>query len=228
MKPSEAMSKVVCVDAAPQPPGRLIGNAAGHGCRLLELRLDLLGWGRAELREALEEAGSRGIRVIATLRERAEGGRWSGDPGEKLDMLAYAAEHGAWLVDVEYSFPLFDEALERLRGRVLASIHFTETTPMPEILYSYAGDMLRRGASIAKIVAYARSLEHNWRLLGINAKWPGRVTAFAMGPQGRLSRILAPLMGAAFTYASIGRASAPGQLSLGDLLTAWRLLGALE
>ncbi len=222
------MTRVVCVDAAPQPPASLISNAASHGCRLLELRLDLLGWGRGELREALEEAASHGIRVIATLRERSEGGSWSGDPRDKLGTLAYAVEHGAWLVDVEYSFPLLDEAMETLRGHVLASIHFTETTPMPEILYSYAGDMLRRGASIAKIVAYARSLEHNWRLLGINVKWPGRVTAFAMGPRGRLSRVLAPLMGAAFTYASIGRASAPGQLTLGDLLTAWRLLGALE
>jgi len=228
VKPSEALSRVVCVDAAPQPPSRLAGNAASRGCRLLELRLDLLGWGREELREALEEAAGHGIRVIVTLRERGEGGRWGGDPREKLDILTYAAEHGAWLVDVEYSFPLFDDALSTLRDRVLASIHFTSTTPWPEILYSYAGDMLRRGAAVAKIVAYARSLEHNWRLLGINVKWPGRATAFAMGPLGRLSRILAPLMGGAFTYASIGEASAPGQLTLEDLLSAWRLLGALE
>lgn len=221
------LGRVACVDARPQPPERLASRAAEAGCRVLEARLDLLGYTREETRRLLEEASSRGLRVIATLRCAAEGGRWAGSPREKLDRLLHAAEHGAWLVDVEYRSPVLDEALASLPGRVLASIHL-DHTPWPEILYSYAGDMIRRGARIAKIVTTARTLGDNWRVLGVNARWPGRAAAFAMGPRGRLSRVIAPLMGGALTYASIGEASAPGQLSLAELLEAWRLLGALQ
>lgn len=218
------MDRVACVDARPQPPEQLVEAAAGAGCRVLEARLDLLGYTRSETRRLLEEATTRSIKVIATLRDAAEGGRWTGPPREKLSILLYAAEHGAWLVDVEYSSPILDEALSSLPRRVLASIHL-DHTPWPEVLYSYVGDMLRRGARIAKIVTTARRLEDNWRVLGVNTRWPLQAAAFAMGPAGRLSRILAPLMGGALTYATIGEATAPGQLSLRELLEAWRLLG---
>jgi len=220
------MEMVVCVEARPLPPGELARRYAEAGCLLAEVRADLLGYGRRDTRLVLELLQERGVAAIYTLRDAGEGGRYTGPPGEKLGLLLYAAEHGALLVDVEYRFPLLDEALGSLGGHALVSIHLS-MTPWPEILYSYAGDMLRRGARVAKIVTTARSLEDNWRVLGVNARWPGRATAFAMGLPGRLSRILAPLMGGVFTYATVGEPSAPGQLTLAELLEAWRLLGVV-
>ena len=224
--PSWLTERVACIP----PPGTGAGEAERliheAGCRVAELRLDLQSWSPGEAGGLVESLSSKGVRVIVTLREEAEGGRYRGGAEEKLSLLGGLLDHGAWLADVEYGFPLFDEAIKALGGRVLASIHFTSYTPWPEVLYSLAGDMIRRGARIAKVVAYARSLEDNWKILGVNVRWPGRATGFAMGPRGRLSRVLAPLMGGALVYAPLGRSVAPGQLSLEQLVEAWTLLGA--
>ncbi|KXT76868.1 type I 3-dehydroquinate dehydratase [Streptococcus sp. DD12] len=48
----------------------------------------------------------------------------------------------------------------------------------------------------------------------------------AMGSLGRLSRLGADLSGSAWSFASVGKASAPGQVSLEDLLQVRRLLDA--
>ncbi|RUM46792.1 MAG: hypothetical protein DSY37_04325 [Hyperthermus sp.] len=217
--------KIACISVG--PPGRVVENIVVEGCRKAELRLDLLAWDPREAAWAVEELSSRGVKVIVTLRDYREGGRYRGDDSVKLKMLTELVEKGAWLADVEYRYPLLDEALSSLEGKVMVSVHFTGWTPEAEVLYSYAGDMIRRGAVIAKIVGYASTLRDNWKLLGINVKWPGRVTSFAMGEAGRISRVVAPLIGGALTYVTLDKPSAPGQLTLTELLQAWRLLGVM-
>jgi 3-dehydroquinate dehydratase-1 len=224
----ELLERVACIPPVSTSPAEAVEAVARASCRVAELRLDLQPWSPEQAASAVETLSSRGVRVVVTLRDYREGGRYRGGDEEKLELLSYLVDRGAWLADFEYRFPLLDEALHSLPGRVLVSVHFMEYTPWPEILYAMAGDMLRRGARVAKLVSYARSLEDNWRLLGVNIKWPGRAAAFAMGPQGRPSRILAPLLGAALVYAPLGEAVAPGQLSLRELIEAWRLLGVLE
>lgn len=46
-------------------------------------------------------------------------------------------------------------------------------------------------------------------------KAPGRLVAIGMGELGKISRIVAPFMGAEFTYASLNdeQATAPGQIN---------------
>jgi len=48
-----------------------------------------------------------------------------------------------------------------------------------------------------------------------------------MGDEGRISRIASPMMGAFLTYASVadGKETAPGQISIGDMITIFRILG---
>jgi 3-dehydroquinate dehydratase type I len=48
-----------------------------------------------------------------------------------------------------------------------------------------------------------------------------------MGQAGKISRILSPLFGGIFTYASVskGRESAPGQLTITELREIYALLG---
>ena len=224
-KPSTPLlGRVACVPARAEPR-KLIGAVTASKCRVVELRLDILGYSRSEALSIVEELSLRGLRVITTLRDRRDGGYYEGADDEKEALLLESLEKGAWMIDVEYGFSLLDIILRQARGKTIVSFHDFRWTPPPEVLYSYAGDMLRRGAGIAKIATMARGLEDNWRVLGINARWPGRVAAFAMGPKGRLSRVLAPLMGAALTYVALGEPVAPGQLSLEELLEAWRLLG---
>ncbi|MEM2960941.1 MAG: type I 3-dehydroquinate dehydratase, partial [Candidatus Bathyarchaeia archaeon] len=54
------------------------------------------------------------------------------------------------------------------------------------------------------------------------------LVCFAMGENGLLSRILSPLFGASFTYASLERGleTAPGQITISELREIYRRLGA--
>jgi 3-dehydroquinate dehydratase len=49
-----------------------------------------------------------------------------------------------------------------------------------------------------------------------------------MGPKGRVSRIVAPVFGSAFSYASLrkGTETAPGQLTVSEMRDALRFIGA--
>jgi len=52
------------------------------------------------------------------------------------------------------------------------------------------------------------------------------MVSFAMGHLGLVSRILCPLVGGYFTYASLGegRESAPGQLTVGHLKKIYEMV----
>ncbi len=217
--PSGLLGKIACIPSYPAEPGRVIREVRFEGCKTVELRLDLQPWSRTQAAELAETLKGMGLRVIVTLRDYREGGRYRGPDREKMDILLSMLDHGASLVDVEYRLgKLVDEAIASAPGRVIVSAHYFQGTPPVEALYSIAGDMLRRGAAVAKIVAYAESGWDVLRLMGLNVKWPGKAAAFAMGPAGGLSRALALLYGAALVYAPIGEAVAPGQLGFRQLV----------
>jgi len=74
-----------------------------------------------------------------------------------------------------------------------------------------------------KIIGWANSIQDNLPYLNYNKNHPGNI-AFAMGEKGIPSRILAPLAGAAHTYASLCEEVAPGQIPLSLLLLTYRSL----
>jgi 3-dehydroquinate dehydratase type I len=71
--------------------------------------------------------------------------------------------------------------------------------------------------------------EDSLRLLSLipKARAAGReIIAFAMGPAGVWSRVVAPLLGSFLTFAPFtkNRASAPGQLTVNEVKRLWKLL----
>jgi len=88
---------------------------------------------------------------------------------------------------------------------------------------------MRYGVEVVKIVTLARSLEDNLKILPLIPLARGKkqdIVAFCMGDKGKMSRIFAPLMGGAWTYAALDqrRTSAPGQLTVGELRQVWEKL----
>ena len=78
--------------------------------------------------------------------------------------------------------------------------------------------------AVAKVATMVRSWGDNRRLLELLGKtWPIPVIVVGMGEIGQLTRIVGPLRGSALTYASSGRRSAPGQLSLEEVGKTYRL-----
>jgi 3-dehydroquinate dehydratase type I len=87
------------------------------------------------------------------------------------------------------------------------------------------------GAQVVKIVTYADSVEDNLRVLQLIPRSLAEgqaIVAFCMGPQGRISRILAPVLGSFISYASLrkGAESAPGQPTVSELRRILRCLKA--
>jgi len=194
---------------------------------LIELRVDYLR--NAEL-EKLLKAGERPL--IVTNRRKAEGGRYRGDEKKRLAILRQAADLGAAFMDVEMRTEQSSlrELIKNKNGtRMILSSHDFERTLSPNALRKLLDRMIRQGADVAKIATFARSWDDNLKVLALipYARKRGQaIVTFCMGEKGKMSRIFSPLMGAAWTYASLGRrrASAPGQLTVKEMREIWERL----
>jgi 3-dehydroquinate dehydratase type I len=86
------------------------------------------------------------------------------------------------------------------------------------------------GAAVCKIVTTAKKIEDNLTVLDFISAMPSRVklVCFCMGENGKVSRLLSPMFGAFFTFASLerGNETASGQISIQDMRIAYNLLGA--
>ena len=198
-----------------------------HLADLIELRVDYLR--NAEL-EKLLKAGERPL--IVTNRRKAEGGRYRGDEKKRLAILRQAADLGAAFVDVEMRTERSSlrELIKNKNGtRMILSSHDFQRTLSPSALRKLLDRMMRQGADVAKIATFARSWDDNLKVLALipYARKRGQaIVTFCMGEKGKMSRIFSPLMGAAWTYASLGRrrASAPGQLTVKEMREIWERL----
>jgi len=190
---------------------------------LFEVRIDIIGDGWTEVAKKLDKPW------IACNRLVEEGGKWQGNEARRIEKLLQAMELGAKIVDVEYNAKNVDNIISFIKRRAtcLLSFHDFEKTPSLEILKHTVQMELKAGADICKVVTFAQSFEDNLTVLQLITEFPGkRIVAFAMGPQGMASRLLAPVAGAYFTYGAVekGKESAPGQIPVVDMLSLYNIL----
>lgn len=209
---------------------RKIREAEERGARLIELRLDGLRDGGYI--EVIEEASGRAMDLVCTLRPREEGGVFEGGEDERRALLLRAAERCRY-VDIEYStllaYPSILEEARRRGASVIVSKHFLERQPGREELLLLAEEMERPG-SLVKIVTRASSLDEASALLSLYGnRWAGgRLIAFSMGERWSMTRLISLLLGAPFTYASLGaEGTAPGQPTLEELVRSLEMLSGV-
>jgi 3-dehydroquinate dehydratase-1 len=183
--------------------------AAIHKVDMAEIRIELTEFSNEEIRKVF----SIGKKLIATCR-----------PGkikdaERVEMLRIAIESGATYVDLEYEATaeykndLIDFA-HKHQCDAMISYHNYERTPELDELEQIVQNCYSQGADMAKIATHVNVNRDNSKILSLY-KAPGRLVAIGMGDLGRISRIVAPFLGAEFTYASLNdsAATAPGQIS---------------
>lgn len=190
---------------------------------LFEVRIDLIGSSWQELVRHLERPW------IACNRSTKEGGSWQESESKRIDELLSAIQLGADLVDIELSTPGVEAVVKETKGRAdcLLSYHNLKETPPPEKMREIVRNQLAAGADVCKLVTTARSFADNIATLQLISDLPeSRIVAFAMGDLGYISRILCPLVGGDFTYASIeeGQESAAGQITVRDLRNIYGML----
>lgn len=144
-------------------------------------------------------------------------------PGSHVDkdrkkFLIRAIESGAAFVDVEVeseeSYRKEVIAKARSCGRnVIVSFHDYVKTPERQVLERMVDSCFQAGADIAKIACMVHSRRDQARLLGLLDD-RRKIVVIGMGEKGKITRILAPLLGSPFTFASLskGKETAAGQI----------------
>lgn len=183
---------------------------------LFEVRIDIIGEGWQELVRKLTKPW------IATNRTLDEGGNWAGTEARRIEGLLEAMALGAEMVDIEVKTRNLEHIvpLVKKRAKCILSYHDLEKTPPLDELKGIVRKQLKAGADVCKVVATARQFEDNLTVLRLVSEFSEqKVVSFAMGQEGQISRVLSPLVGADFTYASIerGKESAPGQITVKEL-----------
>ena len=192
---------------------------------LFELRIDLIGDAWQEVAKEVKKPW------IACNRPAEEGGQWKNSEARRVEKLLHAIELGASIVDIELTTKNLENIVPAIKKRAgcLISTHDLDKTPPLDEVKAIITRQLKAGADISKVVTTARSIEDNWVLLEAVTAFPGsQIVSFAMGPLGVLSRVLAPVAGGYFTYASIetGKESAPGQVTVKELIKLYEMMGA--
>ncbi len=191
---------------------------------LYEVRIDLIG---AEWRGIV---GSLPRPWIACNRVASEGGAADCPDGDRLASLRQAVEAGAHMVDIELSTEGAGALVADLKGRAqtIVSYHDIHGAGSEDELADIVARERRLGADICKVATTARRAGDNLTVLRLARRFSQEgIVALAMGPLGMPSRVLAPLAGARFTYASLasGHESAPGQLTARDLRAIYETMG---
>jgi 3-dehydroquinate dehydratase / shikimate dehydrogenase len=219
-------SKICAVAAAATAEEMVLQVSAARGeTATVELRLD---WLRsdAERRRFLawvkrKKFGKR-LTLMATCRRMLAGGRLKSGIKREMYWLMQAREAGCVWCDVEVE--TLRELPERtVRGygvpsKVLLSVHDFEGTP------ALAREMKvveQSGVTAVKIAARSNTIADSVRLLEL-ARSSTNFVAVPMGEIGLPARILALREGSALAYAPVGEATAPGQVSLREMMHLYR------
>lgn len=188
-------------------------------CSLLE-KVDM-----AEIRLDLTEFTGDGINKVFSQRKKliatCRPGKYSDN--ERMEKLKTAIAAGATFVDIEYEAPAEyrNQLIEFAHGHqcdVIISYHNFDRTPELPELEEIMLNCFEKGGDLAKIATLIKVNRDNSKILSLY-KAPGRLIAIGMGDLGKISRIVAPFLGAEFTYASPdgGMETAPGQISYSRL-----------
>lgn len=216
-------------------------------CDLLELRMDEVVDGDLVKLLGYIQRLIPGKPVLVTHRRtkpevqqrkmRAGWGEYRGETASRRwELLQEAVRLGVAYVDVELEDDDWRiDALINLirengrRTKLVCSHHDFRKTPSLQTMKNIYRDCVAKGADVVKIVPHARTTEDNIRIFQFLAWAAGQgkdVVAFCMGEKGRLSRIAAPMFGAAFTFAALDEksAAAPGQIAVEDMIKMREIL----
>ncbi|MFH1520745.1 MAG: type I 3-dehydroquinate dehydratase [Candidatus Micrarchaeota archaeon] len=187
---------------------------AMHGLEMAEIRLDKLNEPKDEI---VKKIFTQPLKLIATCRPEA------GDDERRKKILFTAIDNGAAFVDIEvdcrddYKKAIVERAKKK-DCKVIISFHDHKKTPPSAELEQIVDWCFQSGADIAKIACMVNSNKDNAKLLGLLDSERNMVV-IGMGVKGRITRVIAPLLGSVFTFAASekGKETADGQLTKNEI-----------
>ncbi|MCL2287937.1 MAG: type I 3-dehydroquinate dehydratase [Candidatus Bathyarchaeota archaeon] len=223
------MTANICVSIKPKNDNEalaLIEKAEGAKADFIEVRLDVF-----ESAKLSDLAASTKIPLIATNKLPSEGGSFMGTSVQCWQVLINAARKGFQYIDLNLtSLKLREQIVElkELNVKTLVSFHkFDGAFTAIEMQHIFEEERIV-GADVCKIVGTAEQIQDNLVALNFVSENAAKtqLVCFCMGEQGKISRLLSPVFGAFFTFASLeqGKETAPGQININDMRTAYSLL----
>ena len=221
------MSYKTCVSIAEKTPKKLNSSLkkALKNSDYAEIRFDFLK--PSQIPDALELVKKQLRKCVCTLRPKNEGGIYSDSEKERMSILKLISEYNPYLIDIEYNTLKKNKNLlnyiKKTKTDILVSWHDFKKTPNESQLNKMY-NLMKRFSKNVKIVTTAKSTNDSSLVLSLyhEAK-PVNLIAFSMGDYGRISRILCLLLGSPFTYVSLGKAIAPGQFSLSEMKSIFKM-----
>jgi 3-dehydroquinate dehydratase I len=233
--------RIVVPLTSAEPAGlrREVAAALDAGTDLVEWRVDHFARHGdvdavvAQSRALADQLGT--VPLLVTFRTAAEGGASALPDQDYLALLRAVCEQGAAdLVDVEYRRGFAQAVIDVAHANgvpVVASNHDFEGTPAEEDMVGRLATMERMGADVAKVAVMPHSMLDVHALLRATtvrfeeARIP--LVTMSMGPLGVISRLSGQLFGSCATFATVGAASAPGQVQVADTRAVLDLLRRL-
>ncbi|MBT0158760.1 type I 3-dehydroquinate dehydratase [Candidatus Bathyarchaeota archaeon A05DMB-2] len=224
------MTPRICVSLLPKTTQEalcLIEKAEAQHADFIEVRLDCL----KKPQELTDLAGHGKTLKIATIMPTSLKGKFSGTETERQHILLSAAKNGFAYVDLELSTPNLKEFVSKVKAagaKPVVSFHDFHGSQSLSGLNDILEREISSGAEVCKIVTTAKQVEDNLTLLNFTsaASKNAKIVCFAMGEQGKISRLLSPVFGGFFTFASLERGSetAAGQMTIQEMRAAYELL----
>jgi 3-dehydroquinate dehydratase type I len=218
----------ICVSILPKTVPEallLIEKAEDAHADFIEIRLD-------RLEDCLEN--HRGLADLAAHGKtpKIATDKASRTETEHQQLLLAAAKSGFEYVDAELSTPKIKALVKELKAlgaKPIVSFHKFDGSLRISGLNSVLEREIASGAEVCKIVTTAEQIDDNLTALNFTstASTKAKVVCFCMGELGKVSRLLSPLFGGFFTFASLerGNETASGQLTIQEMKVAYKLLG---
>lgn len=231
----------ICVPVTGITEEAILSQAAATkaaGPDLVEWRVDFYGHMREAKRvETMLEKLSAvlgDIPLLFTLRTDREGGSAHVEKEEYAAILMHAAAcRETDLLDVEImpdqeGAASIIAAAHENHTAVIGSNHHFEGTPANEEIDRIFSCMEQAGADILKMAVMPENSRDVVRMMERTVSWQEKtrrpLITMSMGSLGGVSRMCGELTGSCVTFASVTRASAPGQIDMGLLKNILQVL----
>jgi len=197
---------------------------------IIELRLDYLSdfSGLEKLRAIRKEK-------IVTCMPSWEGGKFEGRERERFEILKRSMEFAEFItIELRAKKKYREDLIERAKEigvKVIIAYHDFNSTPERREIMRILDRERDSRADIAKVAFMANDYKDVLDLMQVlvdkvDEGFGIPIIALSMGKLGRISRVLAPLLGSYLTFASVekGRESAEGQLTVNELRKILKIL----
>lgn len=165
---------------------------------------------------------------IFTCRAKSDGGNWTQAEKDRLLVIEKAAEIGFDYIDVELSTLEKNEINRPHTTKLIVSYHNFDETPKYWKFISILNNMHKHDPDLLKIATMVKKDEDNQTLFRLLVDRPSEQTwiVTGMGEKGKISRIMAPILGSFLTFASTKFSqSAPGQIDIEEMKTLYKQFG---